>query len=55
MIAISYNRIAILGVHAIIPLTATWYDFMNDPPRYECEEDPLDTYSSLHCFEVKRK
>ncbi|PAV73816.1 hypothetical protein WR25_05123 isoform B [Diploscapter pachys] len=39
------------GVHAIIPLTATRYDFMNDPPRYECEEDPLDTYSSLHCFE----
>ncbi|PAV84359.1 hypothetical protein WR25_20814 [Diploscapter pachys] len=39
------------GVHAIIPLTATRYDFMNDPPRYECEEDPFDAYSSLHCFE----
>ncbi|KAL6724395.1 hypothetical protein Aduo_019288 [Ancylostoma duodenale] len=39
------------GVHAIMPLSATQYEFMNDPPRYECEEDSDGTYSRVWCFE----
>ncbi|VDM44182.1 unnamed protein product [Toxocara canis] len=40
------------GVHAIMPLSATKYEFMNDPPRYMCEEDADPTYSRVWCFEV---
>ncbi|CAL2049793.1 hypothetical protein CAEBREN_06878 [Caenorhabditis brenneri] len=39
------------GVHAIMPLLGTQFEFMNDPPRYECEEDPHKNYSRVHCYE----
>uniref|UniRef100_A0A7E4ZVR6 Acid-sensing ion channel 1 n=1 Tax=Panagrellus redivivus TaxID=6233 RepID=A0A7E4ZVR6_PANRE len=39
------------GVHAILPLSATFYDFINDPPRYACLEKPHDHYGALWCFE----
>uniref|UniRef100_A0A1I7UQ12 Acid-sensing ion channel 1 n=1 Tax=Caenorhabditis tropicalis TaxID=1561998 RepID=A0A1I7UQ12_9PELO len=39
------------GVHAIMPLLGTQFEFMNDPPRYECEEDPHRNYSRVHCYE----
>ncbi|UMM41149.1 hypothetical protein L5515_017535 [Caenorhabditis briggsae] len=39
------------GVHAIMPLLGTQFEFMNDPPRYECEEDPHGNYSRVHCYE----
>lgn len=34
-----------------MPLLGTQFEFMNDPPRYECEEDPHGNYSRVHCFE----
>uniref|UniRef100_A0A914XR84 Uncharacterized protein n=1 Tax=Plectus sambesii TaxID=2011161 RepID=A0A914XR84_9BILA len=40
------------GVHAIMPLYATRYDFMNDPPRYMCNHDADQTYSRIWCFEI---
>uniref|UniRef100_A0AC35EXL7 Uncharacterized protein n=1 Tax=Panagrolaimus sp. PS1159 TaxID=55785 RepID=A0AC35EXL7_9BILA len=39
------------GVHAIMPLSATQYEFMNDPPRYSCLDDSAKNYSRLWCFE----
>lgn len=39
------------GVHAIMPLLGTQFEFMNDPPRYECEQDPYKNYSRVHCYE----
>uniref|UniRef100_A0A0N5ATV6 Amiloride-sensitive sodium channel n=1 Tax=Syphacia muris TaxID=451379 RepID=A0A0N5ATV6_9BILA len=40
------------GVHALMPLSATRYEFMSDPPRYMCLEKADDNYSNLWCFEV---
>uniref|UniRef100_A0AC35FL62 Uncharacterized protein n=1 Tax=Panagrolaimus sp. PS1159 TaxID=55785 RepID=A0AC35FL62_9BILA len=40
------------GVHAIMPLSATHYEFMNDPPRYSCTDDLPQNYSRLWCLEV---
>jgi hypothetical protein len=40
------------GVHAILPLTATRYEFKDDPPRYSCDKDVDNTYSRVWCFEV---
>lgn len=42
------------GVHAIMPLSATQYEFMNDPPRYSCLDDSAKNYSRLWCFEVSK-
>ncbi|CAB3399265.1 unnamed protein product [Caenorhabditis bovis] len=39
------------GVHAIMPLLGTQYEFMHDPPRYECEEDKNGSYSRVWCYE----
>lgn len=39
------------GTHAIMPLSATLYDFINDPPRYSCIEKSDSNYSRLLCFE----
>ncbi|CAJ0933694.1 unnamed protein product, partial [Mesorhabditis belari] len=39
------------GVHAIFPITAVKYEFMNDPPKYMCQEESNYTYSSVYCFE----
>lgn len=44
--------IIILGVHAIMPLSATRYEFINNPPRYKCEKHIKSTYSRVWCFEV---
>lgn len=41
-----------LGVHALMPLSATRYEFMSDPPRYMCIENANDNYSNLWCYEV---
>ncbi|CAI5455562.1 unnamed protein product [Caenorhabditis angaria] len=40
------------GVHAIMPLQGTEYDFMNSPPKYECNEDLYSNYSRVWCFET---
>lgn len=38
--------------HAIMSLRATSYDFINDPPRYECEPNLKNQYySRVHCFQ----
>jgi len=39
------------GTHAIMPLSATLYDFINDPPRYSCIDKSDANYSRLLCFE----
>lgn len=39
------------GVHAIIPLSAIRYEFMNDTG--DCELDLNQTYSRVWCFEVE--
>lgn len=39
------------GTHAIMPLSATVYDFINDPPRYSCIDKSAANYSRLLCFE----
>uniref|UniRef100_A0A1I7WNT7 C2 domain-containing protein n=1 Tax=Heterorhabditis bacteriophora TaxID=37862 RepID=A0A1I7WNT7_HETBA len=48
---LSKRDVIYTGVHAIMPLTAMHYKFMNDPPRYECEKDDDGTYSRVWCFE----
>ncbi len=42
-----------VGVHAIMPLRATKYEFMNDPPRYECipNDKTNFNYSRVSCFD----
>lgn len=40
------------GVHAIMPLKAIKYEFINDPPRYECQSVVDSAYSRVWCFEV---
>ncbi|KAE9556176.1 hypothetical protein FO519_000664 [Halicephalobus sp. NKZ332] len=39
------------GTHAIMPLSATVYDFIDDPPRYSCFDKGDSNYSRLVCFE----
>ncbi|CAJ0962408.1 unnamed protein product, partial [Mesorhabditis belari] len=40
-----------IGVHALFPITAVKYEFMNDPPKYTCHEEGNKTYSSVYCLE----
>lgn len=35
-----------------MPLTATRYEFKDDPPRYSCDKDEDNTYSRVWCYEV---
>lgn len=42
------------GVHAIIPLSATRYEFINDPPRILCEKDVDPSFSRVWCFDYCR-
>lgn len=39
------------GVHALMPLKATKYEFMNDPPRYSCMDDTPAEYSPSSCLD----
>lgn len=39
------------GTHTIMPLRATLYDFMNDPPRYTCLQNQAQNYSRVECFD----
>uniref|UniRef100_A0A915IKP4 Amiloride-sensitive sodium channel n=1 Tax=Romanomermis culicivorax TaxID=13658 RepID=A0A915IKP4_ROMCU len=42
-----------VGTYAIMPLKATKYEFINDPPRYECwnDEDDDHSYNHLACLD----
>jgi hypothetical protein len=40
------------GSHTLMPLRATNYDFINDPPRYTCLENQPQSYSRVHCFDT---
>ncbi len=39
------------GVYALISLKATRYEFINDPPRYECLTETGEAYSRVNCFD----
>lgn len=39
------------GVHALMPLKATRYEFMNDYPRYECWKHVSPSYSYTDCVD----
>lgn len=40
------------GTHTLMPLRATLYDFINDPPRYTCLENQPSSYSRVGCFDA---
>ncbi|GMT36203.1 hypothetical protein PFISCL1PPCAC_27500, partial [Pristionchus fissidentatus] len=40
------------GVHSLISITATKYSFLNDPPKYTCEEGDNRNYSRVWCYDA---
>lgn len=39
------------GVHALIPLNLVRYEFINDPPRFECVSPVIEGYSQSTCVD----